>query len=69
MSVRNLHAHNCYTHLLALECALDSAKIGMPLDALCVYLQDALRTLGEITGEDATEDVIDRVFERFCVGK
>ena len=55
--------------LEALECALDSAQIGMPLDALCVYLQDALRTLGEITGEDATEDVIDRVFERFCVGK
>ena len=31
--------------------------------------EDARRMLGEITGEDATESVIDAVFQNFCVGK
>ncbi|OQB48716.1 MAG: tRNA modification GTPase MnmE [Firmicutes bacterium ADurb.Bin153] len=35
----------------------------------CVELRDALYALGELTGDVMTEDVMDVVFERFCVGK
>ena len=48
-------------------CIRDSARV--PLDALSVHLHAALNRLGEITGEDTTEDVITRVFQNFCVGK
>lgn len=34
-----------------------------------VDLQSAIRLLGEITGHTAGEDVLDRVFSRFCIGK
>jgi tRNA U34 5-carboxymethylaminomethyl modifying GTPase MnmE/TrmE len=32
-------------------------------------LNDALRALGEITGEQANDDVLDSIFSTFCVGK
>lgn len=56
----------------ALE-ALSSAERahleGMPLDFLSIDLKAAILALGEVTGESVTEEVIDRVFEKFCVGK
>ena len=42
---------------------------GAPCDVAAVDLWEARRLLGEITGEDATEAVIDAVFASFCVGK
>jgi tRNA modification GTPase len=34
-----------------------------------VELNAALQALGEITGETATDEILDRIFSRFCVGK
>ena len=53
----------------ALERGADGIAAGYPLDAACVDLNEALRLLGEITGENAAEAVIDSVFAHFCVGK
>ena len=39
------------------------------LDRLATELQDALAALGEITGQTATEEILERIFSRFCVGK
>jgi tRNA modification GTPase len=40
-----------------------------PLDVLSVDILNCWNILGEITGETATEDIINTVFEKFCVGK
>ena len=53
----------------ALQSAVDSLEAGMPLDTAAIDLREALERFGEITGENATETVIDRVFSTFCVGK
>ena len=53
----------------ALEAAADALAAGIPLDLAAIDLRAALRALGEITGEEATEDVLDAVFSAFCVGK
>ena len=42
---------------------------GAPEDLLSVDLQAAVHALGELTGEDATEDLLDTIFSRFCIGK
>lgn len=53
----------------ALENAVKAIDMGMPLDVCAVDISSALDALGEITGENARESVIDRVFKDFCVGK
>ncbi len=53
----------------AAESALDTLRSGTPVDLVTVDLLNAVNALGEITGETAGEEVIDRIFENFCVGK
>ena len=53
----------------ALESAIGAIELGLPLDTAAIDLKQALELLAEITGENATEAVIDRVFSTFCVGK
>jgi tRNA modification GTPase len=42
---------------------------GQPADIVAVTVQDALDRIGEVTGTVTSEDVLDRVFSRFCLGK
>ncbi len=46
-----------------------SLQSGLPADFASIDLRGALDTLGTITGETATEDVIAEIFSRFCIGK
>ncbi len=54
--------------LQALE-RLEKLSEGEPLELMREELTDALYCLGEISGENIGETVIDSIFERFCVGK
>lgn len=61
---------------LAVSNALSSVKeaksaleFGMTFDAVTVSLEDAISGLLELTGEKTSDEVIDRVFHNFCVGK
>lgn len=53
----------------AIEAAIDGINEGVTLDASGVMLEAALDSLMELTGENVSEEIIDRVFEKFCVGK
>ena len=55
------------------EKALQGAKVAvendLPLDIVSMDIQEALEALGELTGEVTTDDILDRIFGSFCVGK
>lgn len=53
----------------SLEMVLAGQKNNIPPDLLSVDLKEALINLGEITGDSVTEDMIDRIFQDFCIGK
>ena len=49
--------------------ALEALDLGMTHDAVSVCIDDACAAVLELTGQRATEAVVDEVFARFCVGK
>lgn len=49
--------------------ALASLEAGLPADCTASDVRLALDALGEITGETATEDLLEAIFSHFCVGK
>lgn len=49
--------------------AAAAMREGLPLDLVAVDLQEALAALGQITGDNFSEALLDAVFASFCVGK
>jgi tRNA modification GTPase len=52
-----------------LNYAIESLENGMPPDLVAVDLRISLDGLGDIVGKTTTEDILDRIFSQFCVGK
>lgn len=63
------HARLAREAALSLQNAARAMADGLPLDLCAVDLNQALQSLGEITGNNVSEDLLDEVFSAFCVGK
>ncbi|MEC9452024.1 MAG: GTP-binding protein, partial [Cyanobacteriota bacterium] len=57
------------TAAIALARTQEAAEQKLPWDFWTIDLRQAISSLGEITGEEITEAVLDRIFSRFCIGK
>ena len=53
----------------AISRALEALESGLTPDAVLTDAEEALDSLGELTGRTAKEEIVSRIFSRFCVGK
>lgn len=49
--------------------ANEALNVNMPIDIITIYIKEILEDLGEITGEIVTDDIINEIFSKFCLGK
>jgi tRNA modification GTPase len=54
---------------MALRRAHEHAREDDPPELLALALREALEQIGEMTGAVYTDDLLDRIFSRFCIGK
>lgn len=47
----------------------DAITNNMPIDIISIFIKDILENLSNITGEIVSEDIIDEIFAKFCLGK
>ena len=52
-----------------IEEAINSVNNNVPVDICEINIKNALEDIGEITGKNVSEDIINEIFKRFCVGK
>lgn len=65
----NRHKQALYRALENCEIALDRVKKNEFLDLISIYVTASLKALGEITGAELEEDLINKIFSEFCCGK
>ena len=53
----------------SIDAAISSMRLGLTPDAVLVDVESAMEALGEVTGQTMREEITNRIFERFCVGK
>lgn len=63
------HADAVSRALESLRAALDAMQLGVTPDAVLTEAEEAMGALGELTGASIREDITNRIFSRFCVGK
>jgi len=51
------------------EAALAAARSGLTADLVAIDLTAAVYVLGQVTGQTASDDLLESIFSRFCIGK
>lgn len=61
--------HSLFAAREALQRTTDAVAHNLDDDLICIELRDALEQLGQIVGAVYTDDILDRIFSKFCIGK
>lgn len=69
MITNTRHKEALYRAKEGCETALQQVQSGAYLDLVSIYVTSALKALGEITGSEIQEDLVNKIFSSFCVGK
>ena len=63
------HKQALYRALESCDTALNKVNANEYLDLISIYITSAMKALGEITGDELEEDLLNKIFSEFCVGK
>lgn len=65
----NRHKQAIINMMKSVEKAEESVKNNMPIDIITIHIMDIISELGKITGDNVSEDIINEIFKKFCLGK
>lgn len=69
-TITNIRHHDLIKKaIIATEEAIEILNQKMPIDIIAIYLKEILEKLSEITGENVSENIINEIFAKFCLGK
>ncbi len=63
------HKNQIHKAIESIDKALEIVKSQMPIDIIAVEIKQTLEDLGSITGDNVSEDIINEIFSKFCLGK
>ena len=63
------HKQALYRSLENCNLALEKINLNEYLDLISIYITSAMKSLGEITGDELEEDLLNKIFSEFCCGK
>ncbi len=63
------HKDLIHQAIISVKKAKETLEEAMPIDIIAVYIKQILEDLGNITGEYVTEEIINEIFSKFCLGK
>ncbi|MFR8144194.1 MAG: tRNA uridine-5-carboxymethylaminomethyl(34) synthesis GTPase MnmE [Clostridia bacterium] len=70
MMITNIrHKTQIHYAIENMEQAINSIKENLPVDMISISIKQTLEDLGKITGQNVTEDIIQEIFSKFCLGK
>lgn len=55
--------------LKQIKTSKENINKNMPIDIIAINMKESLERLGEITGRNVTDDIINKIFSKFCLGK
>lgn len=68
--ITNIRHKNQITEAMKnIEQAIQSTNSNLPIDVVSIPIKESLECLGKITGENISEDIIQEIFSKFCLGK
>ena len=65
----NRHKYLIKKAIKNVEICMESVENNIPVDMISGYIKQVFEDLGEITGDTATEDILNTIFSKFCLGK
>ena len=63
------HKNLIHKAMQSIEKAQECIGNDMTIDIIAIYIKETLENLGEITGNNVSEDIINKIFSKFCLGK
>ena len=63
------HKNQISYSIKSIEETIDAINLNLPIDIISISIKQALEDLGKITGDNVSEDIINEIFSKFCLGK
>lgn len=63
------HKNQIHKTVDSIQRAIEIVESGMPIDIIAVEIRQSLEDLASITGDNVSEDIINEIFSKFCLGK